>query len=184
MSQHYLLPCACGQMHRVAPAQAGGQVTCGCGQSLSVPTLRGIRELQPAPETGPAKTAPGWSRIHGAIFALSLVAAAAGLCMVGYYVLFYSLASQYTTDETDAYIALEEEQSPIDQLTPLTALEEWNRQVLHGLGPQGMPPWIAARMSAARYLYWAKFGGCLLAAGALIAIATLFIGRGRKQLAL
>ncbi len=184
MSQHYLLPCACGKTHRVAPAQAGGQVDCPCGKRLTIPTLRGLRELKPAPETAPTKTAPGWSRIHGAIFAVSLVVAAAGLCTTGYYLLYYGLVSQYTADQTDEIIRRAEEESPIDTMTPHDTLLEWEKEVLPGLHIQVIPDWIAARMSAARYLYWAKVGGCLLAGGVLGAIATLFIGRGRKQLAL
>jgi hypothetical protein len=184
MSQHYLLPCACGQLHRVSPAQAGGQVDCQCGQRLTIPTLRGLRDLKPAPESAPAKTAPGWSRVHGAIFALSLLVAAAGLGISGYFLFYYGLASQFTKDETDVVIANAELESPIDRMTPLAALEEWKTGVLPGLRQEVLPNWIAARTSAARYLYWAKIGGCLLAAGAVGAVATLFIGRGRKQLAL
>jgi len=82
MSQLYLLPCSCGQSTQVATAQAGGEVVCSCGQRLHVPTMRGIRELQLAPPGKTAKNAPGWSRVHGTIFATGLVAAVVGLSII------------------------------------------------------------------------------------------------------
>ena len=49
MSEQFLLPCSCGQKVRVGNAQAGAGVRCVCGKSLTVPTLRGLRELESAP---------------------------------------------------------------------------------------------------------------------------------------
>jgi hypothetical protein len=180
MSQQYLLPCACGQQHRVAPAQAGELVRCGCGKSLLVPTLRGLRALEPAPESGPSRTAPGWSRVHGAIFAVSLLVIMAGLALTACSLVLYTLVSRHTTDQTSAVVANAEAERPTDKLTPLTALAEWQTEVLPGLRQQVEPHWISAQKAAARYLFWTKVGGCLIAAGLLPALGTLFIGRGLK----
>jgi hypothetical protein len=180
MSQQYLLPCACGQQHRVAPAQAGEQVRCGCGKSLIVPTLRGLRALELAPESGPARSAPGWSRIHGAIFAISLLVMMAGLALAACSLALYSIVSRHTTDQTTDIIANAELESPVDKLTPVTALAEWQEDVLPGLQRVLEPSWITAQKAAATYLFWAKVGGVLLAAGLLPALGTLFIGRGLK----
>ena len=180
MSQEYLLPCTCGQQLRVAPAQAGGQVSCACGRSVAVPTLRGLRELKPAPEAAPAKTVAGWSPVHGAIFAAGLLLAAAGLAVLVYHLVFYRAVSGFTVDRTEEIVHNAELESPLDKLTPLAALDEWNTQVLPGLTKALDPPWVLARKSAERYILWSKIGGGMLAGGLLAAIATLFIGRGRK----
>src|SRR5438067_13539894 len=86
---HYLLPCSCGQKARVAAAQAGAQVTCVCGKSLSVPTLRGIRQLEIAPPEATAKSAGRWSPIHGALFASGLLIATIGVGFLAFFGLRY-----------------------------------------------------------------------------------------------
>ena len=179
MSQQFLLPCTCGQKVRVESAQAGGRVSCRCGQSLTVPTLRGLRELEPAKDLAPAKAAPGWSPIHGAIFAVSLLVAGAGLAMIGVYAAIYTAAMQRTTDRTDDVIRGINEAQPIESLTPLGALAEWQSQVEPGLHVEVRPEWVSAKAAAARALNWIRLGACLLAGGLIPAIATLYIGRGR-----
>jgi len=47
LSLKYFLPCKCGQRLTVEPRQAGEIVVCQCGQSLEVPTLRQLKQLEP-----------------------------------------------------------------------------------------------------------------------------------------
>ena len=54
-----LLSCECGRQHRVAGSQAGQTVTCQCGKSLAVPTLRGLTALPPADPAPAAADTPG-----------------------------------------------------------------------------------------------------------------------------
>jgi hypothetical protein len=180
MTQQFLLPCTCGQKVRVGPAQAGGRVACGCGQNVAVPTLRGLRNLEEAPASGPAVTSPGWSRLHGAIFAVSLVAAAAGLGTTGYNLFRYAQAMERTVDLTSTVIDDVAKAHPIDALTPLGALDEWQKEVLPGLRQEVLPEWVAAKMAAAHYFSWVRFGVLLLIGGIVPAIATLYIGRGSR----
>ena len=179
MTQQYLLPCACGEKLRVAPAQAGGQVTCGCGQCLTVPTLRGLKALELAPDKTPAPAAPGWSTIHGLIFSISLVVAASGLVTCAYNLWLYSSVLGLTVDRTEEWIAME--RAPIDKLTPVQALEFLKGNIQACIQNEASPEWVIAKRVAARYLFWVKVGGCLLAGGLIPAIATLFIGRGTRQ---
>ena len=44
----YLLTCGCGRQNRVTRSQAGQSLTCQCGETLQVPTLRGMSELPAA----------------------------------------------------------------------------------------------------------------------------------------
>jgi len=177
MSQQYLLPCSCGQTVRVVTAQAGGQVTCGCGKALPVPTLRGLRELQPAPPLANKNTSPGWSPAHGLIFSSGLVVAAVGVALLAWYGLLYSQRVGFglTRDHTDEVIRAE--QARIDRLSPLDALKEWTEDIEHGLGDHDPPPWIIHQKMAASYLAWIKGGAISLVSGILLATAALFLGR-------
>ncbi len=71
----YLLPCSCGEQAEIDIGQAGQTIACqGCGNSLEVPTLRGIRQLKPAAAepTDADDRRQGWSRSQGALFAVGL----------------------------------------------------------------------------------------------------------------
>lgn len=80
VSVRYLLPCACGKTIAVGPSQAGGSVTCECGQGVEVPRLRDLRELPVEADT--ANTGKGWSFRMGVLSAglvlAALLAGAAG----------------------------------------------------------------------------------------------------------
>jgi hypothetical protein len=177
MSQQFLLPCTCGQTVRVANAQAGGQVACGCGKTLPVPTLRGLRELKPAPPLASGPSPRGWSPVHGLVFSSGLVIAAVGVALLAWYGLLYSQRVGFglTRDHTDEVIRAE--QARIDRLSPLDALKEWTEDIEHGLGDPDPPPWIAHQKMAASYLTWIKTGAVSLVTGVLLATATLFLGR-------
>ena len=78
----YLLPCECGREVIVSRAQAGGEVTCECGAKLSVPTLRGLAQLRPAPVSTGA-TRRNWDDRHRVGFLLALGAVSC-LLVAGY----------------------------------------------------------------------------------------------------
>jgi hypothetical protein len=173
MSQQFLLPCSCGQKLVVSPAQAGGQVGCGCGKSLAVPTLRGLRELEIAPAGSPGKTKAGWSSVHGAVFAAGLVLAAAGVFLLAIHGLQYGqiMGFKLTQDYTPAVVSAE--MARIDALTPLQAFEEWHENAEHGLGEQEAPPWLQYQKLADRNLSRMKLGAVALVAGLVLSFATL-----------
>jgi len=175
MTQHFLLPCSCGQKIRVANSQAGGQVACGCGKSLVVPTLRGLRDLELAPPEVARSSRPGWSPVHGAIFASGLVAAMIGLGMAGYSLLRYTQIAGLSTDRSADVIQFES--ANIDKLTPLQLLGAWSELKEEGIGEKQTPIWIAAKAKIREYRSWMVIGGGVLVAGSLISLATLFIGR-------
>ena len=173
MSQQFLLPCTCGQKLPVSTAQAGGQVTCSCGKTLSVPTLRGLRELEVAPATLPRPAKAGWSPVHGFIFATGLVLAAVGVVFLALNGLQYSqimgfgLTRDYTDDVVRAELAR------IDESKPLQLLEEWKENIEHGLGEQEEPPWSKFQRQIKFNLSRIKFGAIALGAGLLLSFATL-----------
>lgn len=68
----YLLPCSCGEQSIVSTAQAGGTIRCACGAELHVPTMRGLRELEPLERTSAAGPAATWDDQHRVAFLLAL----------------------------------------------------------------------------------------------------------------
>jgi hypothetical protein len=181
MSQLYLLPCSCGQATRVAVAQAGGEVVCACGNRLQVPTMRGIRQLKLAPAEAIAKQAPGWSRVHGTLFAAGMVAAVIGVSIVAFCFLQYArirfsywgdLSKDRTADVTKAMAA------DIDRLTPVETLQLWTEEIhKEGLGEVETPPWIKFKEKLNEYVWWIRAGGAAILSGVIVSMLTLFIGR-------
>lgn len=54
MSKSYLLPCSCGHNLTIDIGQAGQTITCDeCTKDVEVPTMRGIRQLEPADDYVP-----------------------------------------------------------------------------------------------------------------------------------
>ncbi|MBQ9456831.1 MAG: hypothetical protein Q4A17_09485 [Thermoguttaceae bacterium] len=45
MLRFYQIPCECGRIHEVTKPQAGSELTCECGRTVSVPTLREIDDF-------------------------------------------------------------------------------------------------------------------------------------------
>jgi len=174
MSQNYLLPCSCGQKLRVTAAQAGGRVTCSCGKSLPVPTLRGLRQLQSAPAEAAGRSAK-WTQWHGLAFSGGLAIATVGAVLIAFFALRYARVAGWTLDRSDVIIAAESGQ--IDKLSPTQMLSEWSKLVEEGLGEQGKPIWVAAKEQATTNLWWIKLGSCAVAAGVLLAAATVVLGR-------
>jgi len=173
----YLLPCPCGQKSRITAAQAGEQVTCACGKTLIVPTLRGIRQLEPAPTTTISAAPGGWTAIHGLVFSSGLAIASIGLILLAIYGLKYAQlgASGYTRDFTEAFVKAEKDR--IAKLQPTDALKEWNENLKDGLGEREEPPWIKANQIMTGYTSWLRGATAALIAGCVLAVVALLIPR-------
>jgi hypothetical protein len=187
MTQHFLLPCSCGQKVRVGNAQAGGQVICACGKSVSVPTLRGLRQLEPAPVEVIGKTALQWSPVHGAAFAGALLLATAGAALMAYHLFYYSQlvgwvgneGYDYTTDRSADMIrgAGAQIDKEVDTLTPEETLAKLRETEAEGLGEKGSLPWVVLKERATGHLWWIKAGSGAFLVAAFVVLATLFVGR-------
>lgn len=92
----YLLTCSCGQATPVGPAQAGGTLQCSCGQTLNIPTLRGLRELPLADEANTATS--DWSDLRGALFVGGVLIVLLGASLGGYFT--YAASKIDTVDES------------------------------------------------------------------------------------
>jgi hypothetical protein len=164
MSAQYLLPCSCGEKLRVVAAQAGEQVACSCGKSSSVPTLRELRKLEPAPPEAGSQVATGWNVWNGLIFsggAFLCLAAIIGMFYAG--VMIFRIEQSGATEDVSAVIN-EEEAKRVDELTPEMALSLYDDMRAEGLGHKHEPYWITyRRMAKEQQTLLIASGICLLA---------------------
>ena len=82
----YLLPCpACNSRLPVETGQAGQTIRCSCGNSLEVPSIRGLRVLEQIADERP--TAASWTKRKGLLFlgaAVSIGALVAAAAVVAF----------------------------------------------------------------------------------------------------
>jgi hypothetical protein len=177
MSAQYLLPCSCGQKVRIAVSQAGGQVSCVCGKSLSIPTLRGIRQLEPV-EDRVSKPAAAWSPVQGVLFSGGMILATVGAVLMVWYLIQYARIGPFAVDLSDNFI--QGGAAHIDTLSPADLLDVWTKEVLEeGLGEPEKPYWVTAKEKVAEYFWWIKLGGGAMGVGLLLAAATFLSSRRR-----
>ncbi len=121
MSVRYLLPCSCGQEVPVETRQAGGTVTCACGQALVAPSLRGLRQL-PVEESH-AVARREWGVRQGAVMLCIVLAIGMGILGGG----LWKYARGQAPVETSAI--LQKLHEHIESLTPVESYYEWLQHV-------------------------------------------------------
>lgn len=125
----YLLVCpACNSRIAVETGQAGQTIRCSCGNSLEVPSIRGLRALEQVADDRPA--AASWTKrkgllfLGGAMLALALVAAAAVLAL---------RPSVHDNGEFKIQYSEEAIRSEVAALSPIQAIERF--QMVDGMLP-------------------------------------------------
>jgi len=152
-------------------------LTCRCGAAVDVPSMRGLRDLEPAEAKPVARPGQSWNPGRGAVFSAGLFFAAIGLLTVGYALLPWSrldTAAPPPADLSQAY-------ATIDKMPPAEALATWDEEVKkRGLGPYVPPPYIMAR-SMARTLQTIMLVGGAIALLGTAATASSLLFRPRRS---
>lgn len=169
MSERFLLPCECGQSVVVERRQAGTSVSCRCGKSLDVPTIRGFAKLTPAAEQEQQPLPPIWGLRQGLIF-LGLVTAIPAFVFAGF--LYFSLPKL-----TQHYDLLEQE---IEQLPPQHTWAIW-KMYEQGMPKGPTPTSVAVRFGFARLSRNIVIAMIVGGLGLLIAAAGLLVNLGSKR---
>ncbi|MFO0899933.1 MAG: hypothetical protein U0836_21080 [Pirellulales bacterium] len=166
MPAQYYLPCACGQRHLVSAAQAGQTLTCVCGATLDVPTLRGLAALEVVPERASAPRS-SWGPRQGVMLVAALLVVAA------------LLTAAWLRNQSQPGVALtSSEAATMDNLTPAESLQAWQFLSQRGLH-SGLD---AAAMQQAHFAgLWVNvalaLAGVALAVLVLAAAAPLLFGK-------
>ena len=126
MATTYLLACNCGKKLPVEAPQAGQMVRCACGESLEVPTIRGLAKLERAEQPAPTKTGPRWGPREGLLL-LGVVISVLALMTAGVlHVRKYQVAGKFTIpDNTFTDERAEQIRQAVDKLSPAQAWNEW-----------------------------------------------------------
>jgi hypothetical protein len=177
----YLLPCACGRKLPVEVAQAGEIVRCACGQSVTVPSLRRLRELEPAnPQAAPTGAVAAESSRESFRIALLKVAFAASFvllvgCTAAAVALWAVRMSVQNVQSMDSNLAAGEAQ--IDQMPVDETFNLWRMLTTDGLVASNPEEFALSYYKAqvlARYLTMAAIAAvvCLVLCCVFGALAT------------
>ncbi|MHB8902868.1 MAG: hypothetical protein ACYC6Y_29260 [Thermoguttaceae bacterium] len=168
MTAKYLLPCSCGEKIPVETTQAGENLLCSCGRTLTVPSMQGIRRLEPLPE--PSKERKPGPTYGGLALAIALV---------GLLILAVGGAMMYRTHlQQPDFISM-------DYVSPWQSWLMWEQDLRHGVQ---LPEYFESPYLQARQVYWrymivgaviAGVGVVLIASAALMTMAAR--SRRRRQ---
>ena len=168
----YLLPCQqCSEKLVVDVSQAGRQLTCRCGATLEVPSLRAIRALETVAETAAQPPQRSWNPTRGVVFALGLVVALVGLSLAGVAGFGWVNAKIPPPPVVDAEATLAE----LDGLVPAAAWDAWVDLRNNGIGPYVPPAKFMAELSVQRVFRVMVGGFVVLAVGLAMAVGSLLL---------
>ena len=114
----YLVECSCGNKLPVEIGQAGGRITCTCGNVVDVPPLRKLRHLE-VDATVVARPTSTWSARKGVITACLILAGT--LTIVN----GWSRFTQPKVPEFDGAAYLESVEQRLNKLTPTQSWQMW-----------------------------------------------------------
>lgn len=135
---YYELTCTCGAKHAVTVSQAGQSIHCPCGNSLAIPTLRGLKELPQVqtPATGTTRAidqAPrGKPSVAIGVLVTTFFIALAAAIFVGYQRWTMDTSQ---TEESERQAAIE----MFDQADATLLSEAWDQFSTTALGPPSKP---------------------------------------------
>lgn len=181
MKAVYLLPCSCGNKVRIDAGQAGAKVTCSCGGELTVPTFRGLRDLErETPENPAAAAVEGsqWNPIRGILFSFGTLVSVVAAGLVLYHLYIYS----QLLDGGEAWKQehLNEMRAGVDYLTPVEAIAEFQEMAKAGLTVDGVPPWThisSVRDTSRRWL----IASLVALAFGLVSLSASLLGTRRSK---
>ncbi len=180
----YLLPCECGQKHRLTASQAGQSLPCSCGASLHAPAFRDLKNLEVAPEESKKKRSAGgtWNPLQGAAFGLGaglIGVSAVCLAMVSLY-----LGGLHPQEPVLNPEFLKHFLAEIDTNTPEKNLDVWHKEIIEeGLSRPGRPVYLVHQHLEQRLFLFRRIFYGVLVMGIVSLLASFVIKnpRGRKK---
>ncbi|QDU25498.1 hypothetical protein ETAA8_05670 [Anatilimnocola aggregata] len=175
--QLFLVPCSCGEKLRVRGGQAGEKLTCKCGASVAVPTVRQLRQLETVEDASAPQPAAAWTAWQGPLFSIGAL-----LLFVGVGVLVYTrLFSVLPSDELKQRFEVDVKRAmiPVEQLGAADLLDEFNALREQGRTTEFDYVFEQAHSASAAHQTrqlvgnsLAGIGGLLVVAGIAMALAT------------
>jgi hypothetical protein len=179
MSQHFLLPCECGNQIPVTTAQAGRLLACSCGREVKAPSLGGLRQLAPA-QAGNDNPAIAWNAGRGILFVAGVLLTLLGLLVGGYgSYIFSQINVAAVTEHFDLTEVADIEN--VDKMSPSDAYDVWKVIVEHGLGQAGTAPPLQAQQWSRFYFTVTIIGFVTAAVGLAMAAGSLVRSAPRRS---
>ena len=172
----YFLPCECGERVIVERGQAGQVVNCACGAELNVPTMRGLRQLDPISDT-PVVATSGWSVGRGLTFASAFVVMLVALAYSAY--CFYGV-SQIRVGRPDVPFVQQQSDAQVENMTVQQVWGEWRSITERGLGRYQVPQFVINREVVALLQLRAYLALAVGLVALAVAVATSLVGRGKQ----
>ena len=169
----YLLTCACGRKIPISRSQAGQELSCECGQTLQVPTLRGLAELPLAQSETVSATRNerrAWGGWRGTIMAISVAMFAMSVLPCAYYL--YIRLQIDTSYGIEDEIAIGNKNYDVVPFESLVA--EWSNFERTGLGPKDKPPFYYWKLYARENEILATISGIVAALSAITTLGLWF----------
>ena len=176
---HYELTCTCGAKHAVTVSQAGQSLACSCGNSLAIPTLRGLKELPVAEPTAAVKgraidkpTTGRPSIIVGVLVTIFFIALPVAI-FYGYSRLRMDTSQTEESERDEAFALLEKAE-------PVMLSDAWDQYSTTALGPPSKPAFFYVQQKRQQL----EMGLAIAAGIALVAgLAAGTLSAGRRQAA-
>jgi hypothetical protein len=178
MKTVYLLPCACGQKLPVDAGQAGTKVPCTCGKLVTVPTFRGLRDLEieaPASLPAGAPRPKAWSATRGLLFSAGLLVTVVSMILLAYFGYMYSVV--WDGGEAFKLAHIEDFRNGVEVLTPEQAVAEFQQASKEGLHVEGVPPWKTIDNVRDTSIRWLVGSGAALVIGLGCLLGALLVAR-------
>lgn len=169
----YLLPCDCGESIPIDATQAGQPVSCSCGRTMEIPTMRALRQLEPCAAAEQPKRKAEWNASAGAVFAIGTLVTICGLAVggFGYFNWWHNQLPPLPQIYIDSYV-LEVDEASADQVWDM-----WNQTLEMRLAPYESAPEVVARRTAEFFLPVVYVGLAIAAVGIAVAMSALLFKR-------
>jgi len=173
VATNYYLPCSCGNKQEVGARLAGQSIRCDCGLELHVPTLRGLRELEPADSAGENLTAaPAWGLGQGIAFVAGMTLSVGAVVAI---VVFLRQMSGLEIAEKPAMENVHYNED-FSTMSPEDSLLAWEFLSSNPLpGSRSTPAFLKYRGEVAKFKNYMAISGALLAVGAVLLSGAILI---------
>jgi hypothetical protein len=176
MATKYLLPCPCGKKLPLEISQAGQSVTCDCGTTHVVPTMRELRQLEVAePDAAPRGQRPTWGMGRGISFSVAVVVMIASLTFTAFVLFLYLRLPDVGTVEDE----IRASRQAYEELTADQMFQLWQVFRDQGLGPQQTHPSLFFERSA-NQMWWTMLASGLVGLVSLCVVCVLAISARQR----
>jgi len=177
--QLFLVPCSCGEKLRVRGGQAGEKLTCKCGASVAIPTIRHLRQLETVDDETAPKPQTALAAWQGPLFSIGAILLFVGVIIIAYTRLFSVLPPDELLRNFEEN--MKRSMTPVEQLGADDLYEEFKMLRDQGTSQTLDQHLEHARTASAGHQVRQVIGGSLAGIGGLLLIVGLSLSLTSPQ---